>query len=386
MNLHVNHLHLILQGVRPIPLDKLDAVVKFLSDPSEKPENVRDTLARLMEPGVTRLSLLDPTAETTITVGFIATPPFVKTRAPGDNHPDGLLVDLIKLLFPLFGAKISWRPIGFHEMLERLADGEVDCVTGFILDTVRRKTRARFIPLSMPFSTGINAVTKAADIPGNSSYPDGLALLQRLTKPRKKGNPLSIVVIDGELAHDYLAAIAPDTSARYVVKDERTIQEVIADYATSDQSDQYVIFADSFSCQKAAADNGSLKQVFKDPIGRFAGGFLLPLDDEPWAEFFQQAILHLLSARLPETGRIFAHHANDLQVFLDERELPAWRARYWPPEIDFPESWKITDEEGDEAEEPVSWFASLSPEQQRLVHDLGRIALGRVERSFDDDK
>jgi len=329
-----NHIHAILVGLRSLPDAKIDAAAKFLLAPGEDLQGLKNRLVRLGEPGISRVHLLQDSIGDAVLLGYVDWPPFVMSRGLGDASPQGLLIELVNLLFRLIGINVSWRRLDFKQMLGDLSDGEVDAVMSFVLDTLKRKTRARFLPLRMPFSVGINAVTRSNEFDGDEEYDKALGKLQRGTKRPKKSDPLSVVVVGSEIAHDYLAAIAPEVTAP--IEEEGPIVETIRRFTATPH---YVVFADSVSCELALRQDRNLKQVFDHPIGAFEGGFLFPMGDPEWEAFFGEAFGHLLKAKLPETGRIFARYADDLQTFLDKEKLQTWLDECWPRQIAIPQSW-----------------------------------------------
>lgn len=357
-----NSLDSVLAGYRPLPADKLMHAADILAATGEDSETVREILQQVSVPDTSRLSLLlNPNSRQPLRIGYLVWPPFVEVVG---GHPEGLLVEMMRLLCRLLKIADEWVPLEFHDMLRKVEDGTVDIVVGFVLETLHRRARAAFVPLHLPFRVGLNGITasrefdRLGDLEPEQRYREVLKILQSLS--HRTSNPLLVVTVKGELADEYLPAFLPKVGS---LKEEENLSiEDALDHYT--KSDKYVVCVDHISCRRwlARNPNRNLKLLFKKPVGLFEGGFLLPLDDAQWTAYFERAFVHLLMARLPETGFIMSRHADQLNDLIDagnkqwrrsfeERACPflqptqfltaeEWFHAYWPKEVPLPEQWK----------------------------------------------
>ena len=291
-----------------------------------------------------------------INIGYIDSPPFSFESRRGPNLPDGLLVQLMELFLQLLGVHWKWQPIPFARVVESLENRSVDLISGFILDAPSRQTRGRFIPLDMPFAIGINAVTRSPDLQTGMKYNDLAALLQGGSSLHQ--HRFGIVTVLDEIADEFFPALFMGVEPT-IRDDQRSVKEALR-YYTSEHPDRdlQIVFADSMSCSRLLPPGAKL--LLTDPIGRFQGGFLLPVHDEDWAQYFGNAFHGFLKARLPQVGRLFSDYSQQLLGFLqtsdrplaltgnanssgmpghDRREfwtLRDWLQAYWPRELPVP--------------------------------------------------
>jgi transcriptional regulator with XRE-family HTH domain len=348
-----SHLDAILTGLRPFPVDKIPVAIPLLIVAGKEEDTLRRALTEAAPPNTSRLQLLRA-FETPIQVGYFDWPPFVDCQADEAN-PTGLLPDLMRLFFRILEVDADWHRMSFTELLTGLTDNSVDLGVGFVLESVYRTARATFVPLHLPFAVGINAVTRHPDLASGGSFLQVMPQLKdALADPIA---PVKIVVVEREIAADYLSAIVSGLRRdQVVIEKHRSIGDTIDFYTNA--SDRYVVFADHSSCLRKVIGNisGHLKLLFNRAIGQFQGGFLLPGGDQEWEEFFHQAFIHLLAARLPETGCILRRYARPLAallvkdpyktgVSLKDRAVEEfitwaeWYEAFWPKEIPPPEDW-----------------------------------------------
>ncbi len=349
----INSLDSIMRGYRPFPSEKIDKASAFLARGDGDDKKLREILNAANTPGASRLLLLQ-NFEEPLQIGYVEWHPFA---APGlGTEPGGMLVDLMHLLCNLLQLPYEWRRLKFHEMVPSLRNGDVDLVVGFVLETLYRRAHASFVPLFLPYRVGINAVTRSSEFTPNARPQ--LILDELKAASSRSDNQIKFVTVKGELADEYLPALVP--GAKSLQEKELSIEHAIRHHVQ--RSDRVVVFADHVSCQRAIDDiteaDDRLHQLFKDPLGRFQGGFLLPFDDNDWTEYFQTAFKHLLLAKLPATMGIIGRYADQTSQWLDDAPeidgfssspnaysfvgLDQWLNLCWDDKVrDIPTSWYV---------------------------------------------
>jgi len=346
-------LHSVFLGYRPLPEAKIPAAARFLAHSKEDPVRLEDVLAHANAPNASRVRLIREMREP-VRIGYLEWPPFAEGSGP--EPKTGLLVELMTLLKEILGLEdYKWEPIEFPKLVESVED--VDIVLGFVLETLSRRAICRFVPFYLPFSVGLNAVAPSSLVEFDSplNYRDGVDTITRLADGTDR--PLLVAVVEGELADEYLPAFLPGIKP---VRDaERNIEEAIKYYATRRDKD-FVVCADAISCQRIFRQDGSgrLRLVFKEPVGRFQGGFLLPPHDPEWEDYVRETFIHLLSSRLPKVGEIMSRYASKTSEILNLPpvhtnssvntsgpfssrfvQIDDWYFACWPDQIPWPTEW-----------------------------------------------
>jgi len=171
---------------------------------------------------------------------------------------------------------------------------------------------------------------------------------------------VNIITVRGEIADEYFPALFPEIEPT-IRDDKRTVKETIKYYIDEQKDNELnVVFADHMSCTRFRPTNANL--LLKLPVGRFRGGFLLPIHDDLWCTYFRTTFNQFLEARLPEIGRVFVDHHRELIRFLEITDrslsklrlsspsgrkiggeskfwtLEDWLDTYWPREIEVPQA------------------------------------------------
>jgi len=348
-----------LTGIRPFPDENLLKLVQLIKKHDEDEVALLHRIRGINKPGISITHMLRG-FRAPLNVGYIDSPPFAFASRRGSKYPDGLLIRLNELFLQLLDVQCNWFQIPLDSVIEFLESRKVDFITGFILEAPSRQTRGLFLPLEMPFAIGINAVSCSPEIAGISTYTK---LVKKLTQDRHaSGKHLNIITVYGEIADDFFPAIFPNIEPS-IRERERNVGETIKYYIKNHPDKHFnIVFADSMSCKRLLPSNAKL--VLNDPIGRFQGGFLLPVHDYDWGQYFGRAFHGFLKARLPQVGNIFIDYSQELLEFLKTSDtrilskkskgqgislaehrrefwnLHEWLQAYWPREIPIPDGFK----------------------------------------------
>lgn len=341
-------------GTRPLPQLALRKIADLLIDNNEHVGCLVELLTRICKPYSSRTyfarGLLAP-----VRVGYLESYPFAFAPRGNLNNPQGLLIELLQTYFQVLRINYEWVPLNYDVLIDALETRMVDLVTGFVLDSPQRRVRATFVPLPMPFYLGVNGITSSPHIPTDLDYATFSAMISDGVKG--SGKRFNLITVADEIADDYLPLILADAVVS-LRETQRKVPEAIR-YYTSDHPDRDVniVFADQMTCYNSSALG--LKLLFKHSIGKFRGGFLLPVYDQEWSSFIGNSLLSLLSSKLPKVGIVFNKYHSNLAPFIPQQlpgnmktfenvggstrhpsdefwSLEEWLSHFWPPEIPIP--------------------------------------------------
>lgn len=343
-NISEGRLSHLINGYRGVSKGKQDSELKILSEllayDSEDPREVSRLLSHLNDDqaSVTDLILY---GSAPIRFGYLNWKPFAWT--PESNagetnpYPTGFLIELFDSYAQVLGARVEWIPLEFHQFFSEMSNKNVDAVLGFVLETTRRHAVAEFVPLKMPFSIGLNAVTNSPKLNKPMEYKKAREILIKYTdKNIQKEEKITTIAVRDEIGDEYFPAILPELKLD-TIESDRTLQETFKYYAARSNS---VIFADHISCAEACERNQELQPLFESTIGEFFGGSLLPQWDMRWSNFFKESTQNFFRSKPPIVAILFEKYRNMLEPFItgtDQQKvvLEKWLTEYWPSNIDW---------------------------------------------------
>ena len=261
-----------------------------------------------------------------VRVGFVEFAPFVIDA----GVQSGFIPDLVRLLFRQLDLRIEGVELTYGDMLDQLNARSVDLVVGLILETQKRRLRATFIDLDLPFRIGLNAVADKRIIEAPLPFPEAIAGIKRQIDVRRSAEPL-VATISGEVGSEHTRLILEDDIESSVIEPGGPASGLSSSALISELAMKgKVVLADHVSCHKAVADaSDRLTMVFKAPIGTLRGGLLSPPNDPQWAELIGDAWRVLLQSKLPAVMKVVLDHRLKTCAYVNNDEAKEWLNRYW---------------------------------------------------------